>query len=163
MKRYPFVIAGTAGALVGILSFHSHGVHALLNASTVAPRKSGTPPQTASPPTTTSPGAPTTSTTTSTSPSTSPVIATGTMENYGYGQLSVQVTVSSSKITDLRVVGLQTAETYSQQIAQQVIPYLRRQVLATQNAHINGLSGATYTSEAYALSVQSALDKLHFG
>jgi uncharacterized protein with FMN-binding domain len=38
---------------------------------------------------------------------------------------------------------------------------LRREVLAAQSAHINGVSGATYTSEAYAYSVQAALDRLH--
>jgi uncharacterized protein with FMN-binding domain len=75
--------------------------------------------------------------------------------------LSVRVTVSGAKITDLAVAKLQTADTYSQQIADQVIPYLRREVLSLQSARINGISGATYTSEAYALSVQSALDRLH--
>jgi uncharacterized protein with FMN-binding domain len=35
-------------------------------------------------------------------------------------------------------------------------------VLSLQSARINGVSGATYTSEAYAMSLQSALNKLHF-
>jgi len=34
-------------------------------------------------------------------------------------------------------------------------------VLSAQSARINSISGASYTSQAYALSVQSALDKLH--
>jgi uncharacterized protein with FMN-binding domain len=38
---------------------------------------------------------------------------------------------------------------------------LKSQVMAADSARINGVSGATYTSEAYAYSLQSALDKLH--
>ena len=87
--------------------------------------------------------------------------ATGAVEPYGYGQLSVTVTVRGSQITDVSVPLLRTAEPYSQQLAQQVIPMLRSEVLAAHSARINGVSGATYTSEAYAQSIQSALDKLH--
>ncbi len=61
----------------------------------------------------------------------------------------------------MAVTTLQTAEPYSQQLASQVIPALRAEVLAGQSAQINAVSGATYTSQAYALSPQAALDKLH--
>lgn len=69
--------------------------------------------------------------------------------------------MSGGHITKAAVATLQTAETYSQQLAAQAIPILEREVLSAQSARINALSGATYTSEAYAYSVQSALDKLH--
>ena len=69
--------------------------------------------------------------------------------------------MSGSRITNVTVPTLQTAEAYSQQLAQQVIPMLRSQVLAADGPHINGVSGATYTSQAYATSVQAALDQLH--
>lgn len=87
--------------------------------------------------------------------------ATGPTEQYGYGELAVRVTVNGGRITNVTVPTLQTAEPYSQQLAQQVIPMLRSQVLAAGGPHINGVSGATYTSQAYATSVQAALDKLH--
>ena len=80
--------------------------------------------------------------------------------SYGYGVLSVRVTVQGSRITEVSVASLQTAEQYSQSLAQQVIPTLRGEVMAAQSARINAISGATYTSEAYAYSVQSALDRL---
>jgi uncharacterized protein with FMN-binding domain len=88
--------------------------------------------------------------------------ATGASEQYGYGVISVTVTVDNQRITNVSVANLQVAESYSQSIAQQVIPMLKRQVLAAQSPNINGISGATYTAEAYATSVQSALNKLHF-
>ncbi len=88
--------------------------------------------------------------------------ATGAMEQYGYGELAVRVTVHGNRITGITVPAIRTAEQYSQQLATQVIPMLKSQVLAADSARINGVSGATYTSEAYAYSLQSALDKLHF-
>jgi uncharacterized protein with FMN-binding domain len=87
--------------------------------------------------------------------------ATGAMEQYGYGELTVRITLNGNRITDVTVPTLRTAEPYSQQLAQQVIPMLKSQVLAADGPHINGVSGATYTSQAYATSVQAALDKLH--
>ncbi len=87
--------------------------------------------------------------------------ATGASEQYGYGVLSVAVTVRGNRIEDVRVRSLQDPAQYSQQLAAQAIPILRSEVLSVQSARINGVSGASYTSQAYALSVQSALDKLH--
>ena len=66
------------------------------------------------------------------------------------------------RIVDISVANLQTAEQYSQTIAQQVIPVLRQEVLAAQGVRVNAISGATYTTEAYLYSVQSALTKLNF-
>lgn len=86
--------------------------------------------------------------------------AVGTLYSYGYGEVSVKVTVSGSKITGAAVAKLRTADQYSQSIAQQAIPILRNEVMKAQTARIQSLSGATYTSEAYAASIQSALDKL---
>jgi hypothetical protein len=85
----------------------------------------------------------------------------GVVEQYGYGELGVTVTVRGSQITNVSVPVLRTAEPYSQGLAAQVLPMLKSEVLAAHSARINAISGATYTSEAYAYSVQSALDKLH--
>lgn len=174
MKRFPFVLGATAAGLAGVLSFHSSSAHPLGNAISGVKSSGGSKPgghRTSSSPTTTPITRPATTSgsttphspaTTTTGASAGPSTATGTAEQYGYGILSVRVTVANARISAVQVARLQTAETYSQQIADQVIPYLKREVLTAQSARINGISGATYTSEAYALSVQSALDRLHF-
>ena len=87
--------------------------------------------------------------------------AAGAVEQFGYGELAVRVTVAGDRITNVTVPALQTAEPFSRQLSEQAIPLLRSQVLAADSARINGVSGATFTSEAYATSVQAALDKLH--
>lgn len=88
--------------------------------------------------------------------------ATGPIEQYGYGELAVKVTISSNKIKNVQVVDLQVADSYSGSIESQVAPMLRSQVLSAQSANIYGVSGATYTSQAYATSLQAALSKLSF-
>jgi uncharacterized protein with FMN-binding domain len=87
--------------------------------------------------------------------------AVGALEQYGYGELAVAVRAEGGKIVSVRVTKLLTADQYSQQIANEVIPMLRSEVLHAQSAQISAVSGATYTSEAYAASLQAALDKLH--
>lgn len=49
----------------------------------------------------------------------------------------------------------------SQRISQAVAPILREEALAAQDAPIDLVSGATYTSRAYASSLQAALDAAH--
>ena len=87
--------------------------------------------------------------------------ARGALERFGYGELAVRVTVTGSRITNVTVPAIQTAEPFSRQLSEQAIPLLRSQVLAADSASINGVSGATFTSQAYATSLQAALDKLH--
>jgi uncharacterized protein with FMN-binding domain len=88
--------------------------------------------------------------------------STGPAEQYGYGTLNVKVTVVGNKITKVSTPTLQTAEQYSQQLAAQVIPMLTSEVLKAQSININGISGASYTAQAYVTSLQAALKNLHF-
>ena len=87
---------------------------------------------------------------------------TGPVVGYGYGELAARVAIRHDRITGVSVPVLKTAEQFSQELADRYIPVLRQEVLAAQSAHIQAVSGATYTSEAYAQSVQAALDKAHF-
>lgn len=165
MRKALAAAASTAAGFAAVLGLHTVSPrNNLLNAaSSAGPTTTTTVPQgqggTGSAKTGGKPSPP--------SPSTTFVVPSGTRsavgpsEQYGYGVLSVKVTVSGTKITDLSLAGIQVAESYSQMLAQQVVPMLRQEVLSAQNARVNGVSGATYTSEAYLYSAQAALDKLH--
>jgi Na+-translocating ferredoxin:NAD+ oxidoreductase RnfG subunit len=87
--------------------------------------------------------------------------ALGPEEQFGYGVLDVKVTQSGTRITDVSIPLLQTAEPTSQQISEQAITLLRGEVLSAQGTRIDAISGATYTSAAYIQSLQAAIDKLH--
>ncbi len=136
MRCVPAVMAGAVG-FAGIVAMHAGSAPSILRATT--------PPVNSSLTTTVPPGSGPTTTTTP-PPTRSGRSATGTGENYGYGVLAVKVTVQGSRITEVSVANLQTAEQYSQRLAQQVIPMLKGEVLSAQSAGINGISGATYTA-----------------
>ena len=77
-----------------------------------------------------------------------------------YGQVQVKVTLASGKITDVTAVQLPSGGR-SGYISQSVAPILRGEAISIQSASIDTVSGATYTSQAYAQSLQSALDSAH--
>jgi uncharacterized protein with FMN-binding domain len=155
MKRAGwYVIAGAAAGFAGIVGFHSAGVAPPVALGQPKPGSAGASTAPSAPGRSASPAA--------RAGGSGPArTATGTVEQYGYGELSVTVTARGNQITGVSVPLLRTAEPYSQQLAQQVIPMLRAEVLAAHGAQIHGVSGATYTSIAYVRSIQSALDKLH--
>ena len=99
-----------------------------------------------------------TATPTATTTSTANTVVTGTAVSFRYGTVQVQVTVSNGAITD--VTTLQApGDGHSGQISQYAVPILQSEALSAKSAQIDLVSGATYTSEAYAQSLQSALDQ----
>ena len=84
---------------------------------------------------------------------------TGAAVQYPFGQVQVQITLVAGKITD--VVAQMPDQGRSGFISQSVAPILQGEALSAQSANINTVSGATYTSEAYAQSLQSAIDQAH--
>jgi len=87
--------------------------------------------------------------------------ATGPVVQTPFGAVQVQVISHGRHITNVTAVRLPNDTGYSQILSQTAGPQLRREVLAAQSAHIDAVSGATYTSDGYARSLQSALDQLH--
>lgn len=84
---------------------------------------------------------------------------TGTAAETRYGPVQVQVTVSGGKLTDVQALQLTNRDGRSVAISQQAAPILRQEALQAQSATIQAVSGATYTSEGYTTSLQSALDQ----
>ena len=72
------------------------------------------------------------------------------------------MTIEDGKVTDVSALQLPSGGR-SGQISNEVEPMLRSQALSAQSASIDGVSGATYTSSAYARSLQAALDDAGFG
>jgi uncharacterized protein with FMN-binding domain len=58
---------------------------------------------------------------------------------------------------------LPTDRPRSAEINAQAGPLLRQEVLQAQSAKINVVSGATYTSEAFAQSLQVAIQRANLG
>ena len=83
---------------------------------------------------------------------------TGQVSTNKWGPVQVKITVANAKITN--VVALQTPDSHgkSVRINSQAVPVLKSEALTAQSAKINTVSGATYTSKSYAVSLQSAID-----
>lgn len=164
MRRSPIVIAATLAGVAGVLTFHTKKPATIVSAPASGSSSTTTPPATSTPASGSTSGGGSSASgagSSTTAPAGGTRSATGKTVPYGYGELAVKVTVNGSKITNLKIVTLATAESYSQQLAQQVIPMLQHEVMQAQSAQIQSIAGATYTSEAYAQSVQAALDTLH--
>ena len=85
---------------------------------------------------------------------------TGNAVDTPYGTVQVQITLQNGVITDAKALQLPSGGGHTGQISAYAGPQLRSEVLTAQSAQIDTISGATYTSEGYIQSVQSALDQV---
>jgi uncharacterized protein with FMN-binding domain len=76
-----------------------------------------------------------------------------------YGAVRVQVAMAAGKVVDVRAVQLPDRDGKSQQINRDAAPRLKQQALSAHGAAVDGVSGATYTSDGYRQSLQAALDR----
>ena len=88
---------------------------------------------------------------------------TGSTVQTRFGPVQVQVTIAGGKIAEITALQLPFDRQRSAEISQIVEPMLRSEALTAQSAQIDLISGATYTSDAYAQSLQSALDQAAHG
>jgi uncharacterized protein with FMN-binding domain len=79
-----------------------------------------------------------------------------------YGPVQVQVTIGGGRLVDVVALQLPGGNGESYQINAYAAPRLREMALQAQSANIDVVSGATFTSRAYAESLQGALDAAGF-
>ena len=160
MRRAAAAVVATVAGLIALLSYKSGPAPR----TTVATGPSDSTAPTTTPPTTPSPTSPGPTTPGSSTPGPS-TPATGARTITGpdvpnqYGDVQVQVTLQGSRITNVQAVQLPQDRQRSAEISQAAGPLLREEVLQAQSANIDVISGATYTSDSYAQSVQAALDQ----
>lgn len=87
------------------------------------------------------------------------VTVVGSSVQTRYGPVQVSVTFTQGQITDVQTLQAPGGHRESVQINARATPILAQEVIAAQSAQIDTVSGATYTSEAYAESVQAAIDQ----
>jgi hypothetical protein len=77
-----------------------------------------------------------------------------------WGPVQVQISVQAHKIVAVKLLKLPTGA-MDQFIAKRSIPTLIAETFKSQSAHIDIVTTATYTSNGYISSLQSALDEAH--
>ncbi len=92
-------------------------------------------------------------------------VVNGTVAQTQWGpvQVQVKVKIAGNQITDVVVLQQPDGNRRDQEINDYALPLLRAQVLQAQSATINGVSGATVTTDGYRESLQAALATVHFG
>lgn len=146
LRRVTLAAATTVTGLVLLLALKPHTPPAVARASSSAGRS----PSQSRAPSRTPASANTGSTGTRT--------VTGDSVQTRWGPVQVRVTLKNGEITDVTAVASPTGNPRDEEINAYAIPQLRREALAAQSARIDSVSGASYTSDGYKRSLQSALD-----
>ncbi|MFD9631312.1 FMN-binding protein [Streptomyces violascens] len=137
MRRVAVTTLSTATGVVLLLSLKPHQSH---------------PPAVSAP-------RPTTSTPATAATGTRTGDFTGDAIDTRYGPVQVSVTLDKGRLTAVHVLQVPSESGRDQEIAARAVPRLNEEALGAQNARIDAVSGASYTSEGYIQSLQSALDK----
>jgi len=154
MKRILLALVGTVAGLAALLSFKTHSG---LTGGAALPAAS----LPSSAPSSTSGGASAPSSSAPPKPGQSSAAKTiaGQAIQTRYGVVQVQIVVSGQKIQNASFLQLTADDPRSAEINSQAGPILLQQTLSAQSSQIDGVSGATYTSQGYLQSLQSALDQ----
>lgn len=168
MKRVVFAILSTILGLVALLSFKTGGrdtLGASLPAASLGTSSTSAAAASPAPASSAASGPPNTGQASAT-PSSSPGSAAATTRTYDgsavqtrYGTVQVAVTVTGAKITNVAFLQLTSRDGRSADINSQAGPLLLQETLSAQSSTIDTISGATYTSQGYLQSLQSALDQ----
>lgn len=84
---------------------------------------------------------------------------TGQVENVYYGNVQVQVKISSGAISNINVLQQPNDNPTSTYISTQAISMLKSEVIQAQSANVSIISGASYVSSGFIQSLQSALSQ----
>jgi uncharacterized protein with FMN-binding domain len=161
VRLFVTVLATVVG-LILLVSFRTPAA-STLNSGVALPPPASSPSPSSSPPAATQSGAPPAGGNTPTPTPSASGLKSGSFTGQDfpnqYGDVQIQVVVSGGKITDVQALQYPTDRPESAYISSQALPLLRQQVLQAQSAQIDGVGGATFTSESYDQSLQSALSQ----
>ncbi|MEV6148729.1 FMN-binding protein [Nonomuraea sp. NPDC052129] len=150
MKRALLAVVTTVIGLVLLLSFKPHDV---TGATTQPPAAIAQTHASATPsPTTTEKSA-------TTQKSAASRTVDGDAVDTRWGPVQVRISVSGGKISDVQVLQAPSENRRDVEINNRALPVLQEEALSAQSAQIDSVSGATYTSDGYTRSLQSAIDR----
>lgn len=86
-------------------------------------------------------------------------VYTGSVQDAFYGNIQVQAVISGGKITNVVFLQYPNDNRTSQYINNQADPMLTQEAIQAQSAQINGVSGASASSQAFQASLADALSQ----
>jgi uncharacterized protein with FMN-binding domain len=97
----------------------------------------------------------------STAPAGGGLTVNGTSADTRYGPVQVSVTIHSNRLVSVNALVYPSEGGRDREISSFALPQLEQEAIAAQSAQIDTVSGATFTSDGYRRSLQSALDAAH--
>ncbi|MEQ1702116.1 MAG: FMN-binding protein, partial [Ilumatobacteraceae bacterium] len=82
----------------------------------------------------------------------------GASDSNRWGTVQVQVVYSGGQLVDVQILQYPNGDNKSVRINQRALPTLISEAISVQSGDVNTVSGATYTSDSYRISLQSAID-----
>lgn len=82
---------------------------------------------------------------------------TGKSSDAFYGYVQVRATIAGGKLTDITILDYPQDRDNSVAINNSALPQLKQEAIQTQTAQVDGISGATDTSQAFVESLGDAL------
>jgi uncharacterized protein with FMN-binding domain len=155
MRRVILAVVGTIAGLVALLSFKSHSP--VLPVASTSGTGGGSSASSTPSSSSSIPGEYPTGSAAGSLPAGETAI-TGHVADTAYGPVQVQLVVKSDKIVKVAILQQPTNTIHDIQIGEFAFPRLISETLAVQDAKIDAVSGASYTSAGYISSLQSALD-----
>ncbi|MEU1296832.1 FMN-binding protein [Streptomyces sp. NPDC005840] len=147
MRRAVVATTGISALVITLLALKPHQLPTLAGAGSPRTPAAGSAPR---------PSGGSTS-----GPATGTGTYTGDPVDTQYGTVQVAATLVGGKLTAVKVLQAPDANGRDQQIAGYALPRLTQEAIGAQSAHIDAVSGASYTSQGYTRSLQSALDRAH--
>lgn len=143
MRRSPLVLTATIAGTAAVVAFNPSqdpGAPLVVNALPTSSSAKGT-----------ASGA---------TPGSSSSTTTGRAVSMQFGTVQVQAILREDQLIEVRRLQMPDGDGQSAEISSYSGPLLDEQALAAQSAAVDGVSGATYTSDAYRESLQAALDQV---
>lgn len=170
MRRAVLTLLSTVAGLVLLLTFKTSstgtvaprvGAASGTSSTVTAPSSSSSPSAAASSGSAGSPGSGSSGSASSGSASSGSTTKTltGSSVDTRWGPVQVRITLTNGRITAANAIVYPQNNGRDQEINSTAIPTLNAEAVSTGSAQIDMVSGATYTSEGYLSSLQSALDQ----
>jgi uncharacterized protein with FMN-binding domain len=153
-RRIALVIASTVAGLVLLFSYRTSLGGAMPSANSTGAAAPGIVPDTSAVPSPTTSGG--------TQPRRPQALTVnGAVAQTRWGPVQVQLRIAGGRIVAVQVLQRPSGNSRDDEINGYALPQLQAEVLSSQSAAVDTVSGATVTSDGYVESLQAALDAAH--
>ncbi len=133
MRRALAALVVTAAVVVALASYRTHPLERPRTRAVAAPVPKRLPPGTR--------------------------VANGTAINTPFTTIQVQATLTHGRLTGVRTLVLSSDSAHTRALNDRARPILERRALEAHSADVDVVSGATYTSRSWRMSLASAIAK----